>query len=95
MLIEVTQQDIDKGKRDSPCRCPVALAVQRTTGLPNGDIRVEQDGPFDPCHVKIGGHKHAMSREADQFIMRFDAGQPVEPLTITVNDTGYAVMMAT
>ncbi len=32
--VEVTGDDIGRGERDSPCRCPLAIALSRALGTP-------------------------------------------------------------
>ena len=78
MLIEVTQDDIDNGRRNQPSRCPIALAIQRGTGyfvsawigqavirtqLPKASIEI----PLPEC--------------VNQFIAAFDNGDDTAPFS--------------
>jgi hypothetical protein len=75
MLINVTQDDIDKGE---PCRafcCPIALAIERQTkALPESVVVYRQ--------ITIGS-KFIMDSppEVLNFIDKFDDGKNVEPFS--------------
>lgn len=81
MIIEVTQEDIDKGKRHDCEECAVALAVKRT--------------PLAEQFVGIGP-QHLVLREATpksilplpeeiiEFIAAFDRGEAVQPVTFDI-----------
>ena len=78
MRIEVTQEDIEKGRPASFFWCPVARAVRRATGYPAkatyGRVSVQlSPGPMKPklfCSTPL---------MVDLFIGQFDLEEPVEP----------------
>jgi hypothetical protein len=76
--INVTQEDIDQGKRTSPTQCAVALAMRRETG--NEWVVGEYD--MDNFQTNIGVR---LPEEARTFIKDFDYGRPVEPFSFTVD----------
>lgn len=61
--IDVTQQDIDKGKRRNARRCPVARALRRATGRRN--CYVSND-------VSVGDMYCSLPRRFSTFINTFD-----------------------
>lgn len=74
MVIEVTQDDIDKGVKNNACQCPVARAIARGT---------EEEWVVD-------SHSLVRMRDARVwhtppaaywFINRYDQGESVEPFT--------------
>jgi hypothetical protein len=77
VTVNVTQEDIDRGRRGSCGRCPVARAIRRDARLTN--ILV------DPFYVVVGLATPAfftvhLPRIARRFIEAFDAGRPVRPI---------------
>lgn len=79
ITVEVTQEDIDQGQRCSCRGCPVALALERATGISwlvdGGCIYVDWRS-FQVFAV--------LSPEVRAFIHRFDCGKPVQPITFTL-----------
>ena len=78
--IDVTQEDIDQGERDKCRRCPIALAMKRVfpgkVSLVYGTVAwVDLDRYAD------------LPDEAQQFIMYFDEGEPVEPFSFSLGFT--------
>lgn len=73
MKIEVTARDIEKGLPEDKCGCPVALAIRRATGL---EVSV-----WCSMSVKVGREYIDLPDEAEDFINRFDQGEPVQPFT--------------
>lgn len=73
MLIKVTQECIDNGKRGCPYSCPVALAVR--DAVENDDIGVCYN------HIRIGASYFVPPTEVIKFLKSFDfgIGGPVEP----------------
>ncbi len=80
ITINVTQENIDLGKRNSCHEDPVALAITealRKAGFVEfqvdvaGDIRVEY----------FGRKTYSLPAEADTFITNFDSGAEVQPLS--------------
>lgn len=82
LVIEVTAEDIARGKRHSCYQCPVSLALQRSAHLDENKVGI--------CHVTTGtsqlmvtkagdGHYIAETpKEAAHFMLAFDTGE--EPL---------------
>ena len=78
ITVEVTQDDIDQGRRRSSCECPVALAVKRATGA---------EWVIVGCSsVDIGDNKQPfrLPDDARQFISNYDLGFRPEPITFTL-----------
>ncbi len=73
MTITVTDEDIEKGKPDSPSRCPIARAMTRL-GCKNVWV-VEWYVDYDDVRDV------QLPVEAQMFINQFDAGKPVQPIT--------------
>lgn len=78
MIIKVTQEDIDNGKKKSCYECPIALAIQRVSvkhlrcDVMNQQVyAVEKD--LRPVWIRI------LPPEAQLFIIDFDAGKSVKP----------------
>lgn len=79
MLLKVTQEHIDRGRRGSPSFCPVAEAV-RWYGIAWPHINQESiRGVRQGLSVDIP----TTSRLAT-WIRRFDAGLPVSPATFRI-----------
>ena len=79
VTVEVTQEDIDKGKAYDCLKCPIALALQRATGglsvwVNPGTWRI-RDYSMRWCKF---------SSEEAAFIEDFDEGRLVEPFHFTV-----------
>lgn len=74
--VNVTQEDIDKGKKGSCSQCPVALAGIRSVGKSfyvgptMFAFRFNWIAELPKCVV--------------DFIERFDSGQPVQPFTFDI-----------
>jgi len=81
MFVSVTSQDIAAGIPKSIMCCPIALAVQRATGVPDAWA-----GPFKIC--VDGGHNgtHDTPAVAEEFMRRIDAGEAVEPFIFELAD---------
>lgn len=78
MDIEVTQHDIDTGKRDSPRLCALGLAVSRA--FPSCQIFVGRD------HMNIQGISVNLPAEARAFIQDFDDHIHVIPFTLHITE---------
>lgn len=79
-LIEVTQDDIDFGTQCDPCRCPIAMAVNRD--IPGAEAYVNADGiVFYKDKVE---HDYGVSDEVVDFMDAFDAGETVRPFSFTI-----------
>jgi hypothetical protein len=82
----VTADDIAHGHKDSPCGCPIALAICRTLGIDPelGNIDVDDRGVFLARNGGASMLRRAsgpLPKAASQFMRGFDAGRPVEPFT--------------
>ncbi len=82
----MTARDIALGNRNSPAKCPVALAVLRCTGAL--DVRVGYG------YLKIYrplakgppiGQYHETPKKAAHFIGAFDSRKRVEPFTFELD----------
>lgn len=79
LKIDVTQNDINCGKRRRCTKCPVALAVRRVLGEP---VKVQSFS----IHYK--SRRIAMSRKVEDFVRRFDERQPVRPFSFVFDTEG-------
>lgn len=79
MIIEVTQADINKGRK-ADCRlCPIALAIKRVTGCP---VEVR-------CHNYSKEWQHNWKQlpvVAREFILHFDRGDNTQPFQFEIED---------
>lgn len=69
--IYVTEDDIRNAIRGSATHCPIALAIKRAT--PFKEVSV---GGGASCN----GFPMSLAAEHAEFVRRFDAGEPVEPI---------------
>ena len=83
--IEITHEDIERGKRWEPCLCPIALASQRV--WPESvNIIV---GPDRGIQLTINGTdwvEYPLPDTAKLWLADFDAGKFVHPLVFKVTD---------
>lgn len=81
MLIHVTQDDIDGGRPEDDCRCPVSIAVRLATGIPTsvtgGVIIVDYATPWQ--------QEINSPEEVACFVSDFDGGLPVEPFSFELD----------
>lgn len=59
----VTKKDIENGKRREANKCPVSLAIKRTTKTP---VNVTRN------YVRYKGYAYAVPRSVNRFIQKFD-----------------------
>ncbi len=77
--VEVTQDDIDKGKPGNPCKCMLALAISRAMGEPwevgfsFADNEIEVDGEW------VRTRRADLPGDALQAILSFDRHETVMP----------------
>lgn len=80
--VEVTQNDIRKGRRGDCANCPIARAVKRVTRVQNA--LVEDDGT-----ISFSKRDNIViipaSEKRERFISKFDAGEKVEPIVFLMN----------
>jgi hypothetical protein len=73
--VQVTAADIERGVAGDDCKCPVALAIRRATGIPTsvGDGVIVIDYAT-PQQVEIWSPE-----DVAHFVEEFDLGHDVEP----------------
>jgi hypothetical protein len=77
VTIEVTASDIFQGRPSEAFECPVAIAAARALGKTAG---------LTTTSMLVGGDQFiTVPPQVTEWITRFDTGQPVEPITFTVN----------
>lgn len=74
VVVEVTQEDIEKGDRQNESSCPVARAVRRT-GFPDAQVGAISWKPT----LTETYHANPLPKSVRRFIERFDHGKPVSP----------------
>lgn len=85
MKIKVEQRHIDKGEREEPCYCPIALAAREAFGTDGVMVFLRGiwiDWDEDACAAS--GH-YPLPSEAIQFYRDFDDLQNVTPFEFEVN----------
>lgn len=75
-IINVTQSDIDNGKKDSCVACPIALALNRIA-----PCRVFKQGIAIYSTFRIV----PIPQSVKMFIQKFDAGLPVQPFSFALD----------
>lgn len=81
MLVTVTQQDIDKGRKGSPTECPIALALQRSTGNVWAVSTIDAVPTSTPIMARIANATVALPASARSFVGAFDCGLNAEPFS--------------
>jgi len=76
MIVEVTQDDIDKGCRANAYRCPVALALSRTFNKHVG---------ANSCWAAFESHDVRLPEIASKFVKDFDCELPVSPIRFEID----------
>jgi hypothetical protein len=77
--IEVTQDLIDRGERNCPDRCPIALAFHLATGKDTLEVL------SDCTRLPYSTSPYCLLPEiARDFILRFDHRAPVQPISFNV-----------
>lgn len=79
--IQVTQEDIAKGKKSDSSCCPVALACLKTLNKTWSNV-FEQLSLIEDGGMEI----FAKRRQLEDFIHKFDAGEKVEPFEFELPD---------
>lgn len=80
MKVSVTQDHIDRGLRHSAGFCPIALAMNEQHGP--GHLVATCESLFTNEDGVVAWLK--MPSEADDFIGKFDTGEPVQPFEFEV-----------
>lgn len=83
MLIEVTQEHIDAGKRAECGSCPVALAFKEA--FPNRMVRAGY-GVLQAYQWGAYVFKARTPLDVQLFMLEFDEGRPVQPFTFEVEN---------
>lgn len=76
VTIDVTQDDIDKGKKGEPTTCAIARAIKRTMG--------DHPNVEDEIQITIQGQEYYYNipKKASTFIERFDMDKKrVKPMS--------------
>ena len=81
IVITVTEEDIEKGARNMPARCPVALALRRG-GYSKITVLINRFSCYDPRNKAVICRPHP--DELQKFIKDFDTKQPVSPTSFEV-----------
>lgn len=91
LILEVTQEDIDKGKRENCSLCPIALALMRKFNLdPSEDsldhvsVGITMASIFPVIDKQHKSQYFYMPDEASEFIKNFDSKIPVKPFNFTL-----------
>lgn len=83
MTVSVTETDITDGVRANCVFCPIARAIQRQLAAGceaiTGYRHLTVLGPAEPDYTRL-----TLPDRVTTWITRFDAGEPVEPLTFTL-----------
>jgi len=83
VTITVTQEHIDKGRRESMMRSPIALAV--LDAVPGATAASEyHDAVAISLRGRPGSIECALPTEAQAFATGFDAGNEPDPITFTL-----------
>lgn len=80
MIINVTHEDIARGRRVFCDRCPIALAVQRATGNFNAGA--------GPRSIWFGNPviHYGTPVSAAEWMLAFDRSEPVEPFSFALGE---------
>ena len=83
MIIKVTQEHIEKGKKNNCWRCPIALAIAEASGGCRIAVLFEHYVIEDEARTA-----RTLPVEAISFIASFDAGLPVAPFEFEIVGLG-------
>lgn len=94
MYIHVTQNDIDNGIASAAHECPIARAVERTTGIPGyATFDTERKGDHIIKRAVIGvsfgefAHKeYRVSDKVMKLMLKIDNGRSVQPFRFKMPD---------
>lgn len=81
MKVQVTQDHIDNGHRNSAVSCPIALALKETPGATNVSVGIgtASIGYGNVLRYDYKRTYYHLPWQATEFIDRFDFGDPVQP----------------
>jgi len=74
--INVTREDIQKGRRGVCSSCPIALALRRAFSTDKVDV--------DSFFLTIGFSAYMTPLIAVEFMAAFDRGEAVEPISFSL-----------
>ncbi len=77
VVVEVTAEDIDNGKKALLKECPIARAVGRTMPPNKSHVSIYSWG-IRVYYVNTY-EDYSIPRSAEKFIKNFDSGRPVSP----------------
>lgn len=78
MLVVVSQEDIDEGRRGTPYRCPIALATTRTL---RKNTRVTESG-ID--YVGLSHVRYNFSKSTREKLNRYDRTGKMKPFRFRI-----------
>lgn len=83
MKITVTQSDIEAGKPNRSCQCPIARAVSRSLGyaFEHERVVVNPNKILLLDNIGIIHTRHNVPSEVTDFVTAFDSGEPVAPFS--------------
>ena len=81
MQVTVEQRHIDAGVKHSACSCPIALAIREQT-----ECFSMYDVAVDDVFASVQGRSYKFPQEATSFILNFDEGFDVNPLTFSMKE---------
>jgi hypothetical protein len=92
--VDVTGEDIDRGLRGDCAACPLALAIERAVRAATGatdfvGVLVDEMGVTVQGHTLCDGTLLCanLPAAAGDFVVRFDDGRPVTPLSFPLTFT--------
>lgn len=78
MMIELTEEHINKGEVESGHYCPIALAIKER--IPDERVIVGY------ITSTVGDKSYALDKTASQFIQNFDSGRTVNPIVFSMTE---------
>ena len=92
LIVDITQEDINNGKRGKPNQCPVAYGLRRLSPEAfrvdvNGRTDAQSIGYYWTAHVQSlnGGFHFSIPKDIVQRIKDFDKTGVMTPFTFTVD----------
>jgi hypothetical protein len=82
--LEVTQQDIDRGKRGECDKCAVALALSRQLPQYEPSVGNLSGITLYDKESRLPIYECDNTKKIQEFISKFDAGEPVKPDTFSL-----------
>ena len=83
--IQVTEQDINRGRKHSTANCPIAKAIRRQVKEKQTASSGANVISVTPEHIRFGDYvDKTVSRSAKRFMNKFDRGGEVRPFSFIV-----------